>query len=246
MYAAYARLLTSFSITKFELLLHTQGSNADFCTWALKLKDIISLYPKLENNMKGIIERGIEDTDDFLLTEIRLNAISSCVLNYTSSTEYFLVDLIKFKLKDTRLLKRALDLKELTIRKFDIADFDNIDELREKYILQLSKEFSFGTLWTKKIHNASKLFDLPFDTNSKVLKSIDSVWELRNRFAHLNRMHHLPLEFTALNNDSIKIDNLKSNKEYLDFCVELIEVMNENLELIETFQQKVRDKWLKK
>lgn len=243
MYAAFARLLTSFSITRFELLLHSQGTNADFCTWALKLRDVMPDYPIIEKDMKDIIERGTNE-DDFLLSEIRLNAISSCIINYTSSTEYFLVDLIKFKLKDKRLLKRAMNLKNISVSKFDIAEFDDIAELREKYINQLANEFSFGTLWTKKISNAHKLFDLNFDKNSKTIKSVDSVWEHRNKLAHMNRMHHLPMSFLDLNGDEIEISNLKDNDEYLKFCTNLIKTMNANLKMLEKFQQKIITKWI--
>lgn len=244
MYAAFARLLTSFSITRFELLLHSQGSNADFSTWTLKLKKVMPSYPEIEKDMIGIIKRGIEE-DDFLLREIRLNAISSCILNYTSSTEYFLVDLIQWKLRDRRLLKRALDLKEISISKFDIAEYDDIEKLREKYINQLSVEFSFGTLWTKKMANASKLFDLSFDKNSQIIKSVDSIWEQRNKLAHLNRMKHLPMTFISLDGEIVEIEDLKDDGKYLTFCIELIKSMNSNLKQLEKFQQQVSDKWLK-
>ncbi|RNI28720.1 hypothetical protein [Rufibacter latericius] len=243
MYAAFARLLSSFSITRFELLLHTQGTSADFCTWALKLKDVIPTYPTIGENMNGIIERGINE-DDFLVTEIRLNAISSCIINYTSSTEYFLVDLIKWKLRDKRLLRRAMDLKDIAIKKFDIIEFEDIEKLREKYINHLAGEFSFGTLWSKKLGNTHKLFDLSFDKHSNVIKSIDSVWEQRNKLAHLNRINHLPMSFTDLNGDNLEIKDLKDNDDYLKFCIELIKTINASLDMLDKFQQRIMEKWL--
>lgn len=241
-FAAYARLLSSFSITKLELLLHSQGTNDDFQKWALKLKEIVSSHADIHQEMQGIIDGGISKKG-FLLQEIRLNAISSCILNYTSSTEYFLVDLIQWKLNDKRILKRALDLKEVVIKKFDIADFETIEELREKYILQLSGQFSEGELWTKKISNASKLFDIPFDKNQQIFKSIDSIWEQRNKFAHQNRINHLPISFVKSNLGVVEIIELIDDSKFLEFCLGLIALMTEGLNEIYQFQQKVSDKW---
>jgi|GEM_PF-4400834 len=242
MFAAYARLLTSFSITRFELLLHCQATNTEFCTWAYKLKGQLSNNPETYGAMEGIIERGINE-DAFLLPEILLNAVSSCILNYTSSSEFFLVDLIRWKLQDKRILKRALDLKETVIRKFDIVEIDNIDNLRNKYILQLSGQFSEGELWSKKYQNASKLFDVPFDKSLQVIKSVDSIWEQRNKFAHLNRMHHLPISFINLNGDEIVLTELKDKDSYFSFCLELVLVMSQGLKEIDKFQQNIIQKW---
>jgi hypothetical protein len=242
MFAAFARLLTSFSITKFELLLHSQGTNADFCTWALKLKESLLNRPNFYQDMERIIERGINE-DNFLLPEIRMNAILSCILNYTSSTEYFLVDLILWKLKDKRLFKRALDLKETVVRKFDIVEIDSIEDLRNKYILQLSGQFSEGELWAKKMSNASKLFDVPFDKNSQITKSIDSIWEQRNKFAHLNRIHYLPISIIDLNGEITQIQDLKDNESYFHFCLQLLELMSEGIQEIDKFQERIIQKW---
>lgn len=241
-FAAYARLLTSFSITRLELLLNCQGTNSDFQKWATKLKDSIPPSTYIYQEMEGIINREINEKD-FLLHAVRLNAISSCILNYTSSSEYFLVDLIQWKLNDKRILKRALDLKDIVIKKFDIVDFENIEDLRAKYIQQLSGQFSEGELWTKKISNACKLFDIPFDKNQKVIKSIDSIWEQRNKFAHLNKLDHLPISFTKLNLDVVEITELIDDTKFLNFCLELIALMTEGLNEIYKFQQKVGEKW---
>ncbi|MBL7683761.1 MAG: hypothetical protein JNK00_10415 [Flavipsychrobacter sp.] len=215
-----------------------------------KLRDTASELDEIFKNsnapfykaIEGILERA-KNEKKYLLQETRLNAISNCILNFTSATEYFLIDLIEWKLQDKNLFKRALDIKDTEIRKFDIVDFDSIEDLRKKYIKQISAKFSEGELWAKKMQNAAKLFDIPFDKTSKTIKSIDTVWMLRNRFAHLDRLQYLPISFMSTSDIKIEIIDVSHNKVYFDFCIELLDTMSQAINDIDTFQNEVYKKW---
>ncbi len=240
--ACQARLLSAFSIIRLELLLYSQGTNADFCTWALKLNKVFPSHPEIYSVMKDIIKRGI-NKDGFLIAEIRLNAISSSIINYASANEYYLTDVINLKLKDKKILKRGLDLKNISVNKFDIAEYDSIEDLRNKYIKQLASEFSRGELWTKKILNASKLFNLSFDKNLPLIRSIDSIWEHRNMLAHLNKRFHLPIKIIDLSGTELQFSDLSSDEKYFELCICLLEIMKRGVDYIGNFEKEIFKKW---
>jgi len=78
--ACQARLISIFSIIRLELLVYSQANDASFSTWALKLQSKLTTHPDLFSKMERIIERGV-DEENFLTREIRLNALSSAILN---------------------------------------------------------------------------------------------------------------------------------------------------------------------
>lgn len=243
--ACQLRFLTAFSGIRFGLLLHSQSINSDFSTWTEKLKHSLKKKGPIYKEVAPIIERGINE-DDWLVQEMRLMALSNAILNFTSASEFYLSDLIRLKLsKIPNLLKRALDLKNININKMDIINFDDIEKLRNKYIEQLSYEFCGGELWTKKFMAASKLFDIPQDKNTSLLISVDSIWKERNKFAHSNKMHHLPIEIIGLDGKKIIIEELEDDEGYLDFCVTLLEIMRMCVERCKQWEKSIAKKWNK-
>lgn len=240
--ACQLRMLTTLSRIRLELLLYSQAGNADLSTWALKLRTALQDYPEILKEVSPILGRAI-DEDDWVLDEVRLSAISNAILSYTSATEFYLSDLIQLKLeKMPNLFKRALDLKEVSINRMDIVNFSSIEQMRKKYIKQLSYEFIGGELWTKKFIGASKLFDIPVEKTSLLLKSIDSIWIHRNKIAHMNKNAHLPITIINLNGKEIVIENL-SGEGYMAFCINLLELMTKGCQALKAWEKSISQKW---
>lgn len=240
--ACRLRLFATFSRMRLELLLYSQADNADFNTWALKLKNVLPSYPSIYQDMKGIIE-GKFDNDHFLSSEIRISALSNSIINYTSACEYYLSDFIRLMLTNNKLFKRGLDLINISINKFDIIEFNDIEDLRNKYMNQLSAEYSKGELWAKKFSNAHRLFDIQFNKNDLIIQSIDSIWAHRNKLAHLNKRFHFPIKLKDLSGADFELSDLSSKEKYFDFCIKLVEIMKDGYNKIEKFEQIVWKKW---
>ncbi|MGN8055136.1 hypothetical protein ACTJKN_02610 [Pedobacter sp. 22163] len=114
--------------------------------------------------------------------------------------------------------------------------------MKSKYIDQLSGLFTTGEAWSAKFKNASKLFDVPFQT-SPVIRAIDSIWAYRNKVAHMNRRYHSPIKLIGLNAEELMIANMVNDDTYFTFCIALLEIMTNGLDLIKKFEEKILQKW---
>ena len=241
--ACQARLLSTFSGIKLELLLHSQMSNENILSWTSRLKTSLEPYKEIQSELFPIIERTLTE-EAWVVPEIRMSALSNAVLNYTSATEYYLSDLMQLKLvRFPGLFKRALDLRDISINRMDIVNFTTIEDIKKKYIDQISYDSIRGELWTKKFAGASKIFDVPINRTSPLLRSIDSIWELRNQVAHLNRRDLLPVRLIDLADAELIISDLSDDAAYLKFCIILLEIMGEGVTAIKVWEKSSAKKW---
>lgn len=241
--ASNARLLSTISRLRLELLILSQSESQDIQKWVHKLKKAITLYQKLENQMNGIIERALTE-DRYAITEIRLSNILTTIIGFTSACEYYLGDFTRLLLRSDNLFKRALDISKIEINKFDIIEFQDINKLRDKYKNQISSIYSKGNVWSKKFSNICKLLDIRMTYEKNLFNSLDSLWRYRNKIAHENKVTLEKIEYISRDGGDISISDLLIDEQYLKVCIDIATIMTDTYEFVEEFHQVAFSKWV--
>lgn len=119
-------------------------------------------------------------------------------------------------------------------------DCKDIEEIRLKYILNLSEHICSGELWKNKLKKYIKLLSLPDELwKDSINNRIDSIWEARNDIAHANTRG------LTLNYDNKKY-NYNSNMgvtEYTQFALLFIKLVDDAIDHLSQVDKLSLDKW---
>lgn len=183
--ACLARLGTACSGLKLQAIINAQIDENNCREWGNRISkadyfaEIKSVHP--------IHNRLIEEPQ-FMVSELYYNAIKSLVINFSASLEFFLKDSMRLNMmRNYSLLKKGLIESKQSVNPIDIVEINDIEQVRLKYINNISNIMSSGELWSNKIKKYIKFMDLPNNLYAEVInKEIDSIWKMRNDIAHAN------------------------------------------------------------
>jgi len=115
-----------------------------------------------------------------MVGDIYYNSIESLIINFSSILEYFLKDIMRLNMmRNYSPLKKGVVESKLLINPVDIVEFDEIEQIRIKYIINISNSMCTGELWSIKFKRYLKFLSLPDNLFGKAInKKIDSIWRV--------------------------------------------------------------------
>lgn len=235
----YSSFATTISILNLQLMISTQFTDQECLDWERSLrgdlnKDEISLFAK------PIIDR-LRDAPLFILNELRYSSISSAIVNFTSSTEHYLKDIIELCLqRNDSLRKKAFSQRE--IKAIDLEKVETLNEIKKNLFKVISQEESKGQLFQNKFKRTAKFLEVKNSHINKCLfKSLDSIWELRNKIAHSN--NGFIQEFEIKGEKNFHITKEPSKTEYLNFCIEFLKIIDDFSIALKDWERTLMEKW---
>ena len=236
--ACIARLISTFSGLKLQALINAQIDAKNCLEWGEKISkeeyfdEIESIHP---------IHSRLKDEPDFFVGEIYYSSIKNLIISFSSTLEFFLKDSIRLNMmRNYTLLKKGLIENKFTINPKDIVDCKDIEEIRLKYILNLSEYICSGELWKNKLKKYIKLLSLPDELwKDSINNRIDSIWEARNDIAHANT-RGLSLNYehnTYTYNSNIGVT------EYTQFVLLFIKLVDDVIDFLSQVDKLSLDKW---
>lgn len=162
-----------------------------------------------------------------MVSELYYNAIKSLIINFSANLEFFLKDSMRLNMmRNYSLLKKGLIESKKAINPTDIVEINDIEQIRLKYINNISNIMSSGELWSNRIKKYVKFMGLPKDLYVEAInKEIDSIWKMRNDIAHANT------PIISLNYDEVlyKYGPDISINEYTQFALSFIQLVDNTI-----------------
>tara|TARA_R110002050_G_scaffold300510_1_gene470236 strand:+ start:123 stop:887 length:765 start_codon:yes stop_codon:yes gene_type:complete len=236
----YASYLTTISILNLQLMISTQFTDQECLDWEKSLR--IDLKKTNTSIITDPIIERLRDAPLFLLNELRLSSISSAIINFTSTTEHYIKDIMELSLKrNSSLRKKAF--KNFSIPALELEDFESIDAIKKKLFKSISSEQSKGQLFSNKFKKAKSFLNIENENgNSEIYKSLDSIWQIRNKIAHSNKGFINKLEIYTDN--GIKVLNKEPSKEeYLYFSIDLLKIIDDFTKSLKVLDNQILEKW---
>lgn len=238
MSACIARLISTFSLLKIQAIMNSQIDAKNCLEWGNKLsdkrffKDIKSVHP---------LHERLTTTPDFMVSELQYNSIKFLAIEFSSILEYFLKDSIRLNLmRNYSLLEKALMETNQVIDPKDIVEVNDIEQIRYKYIINISEHLCSGELWKNKFKKYLKLLGLSKDLSyDPINNKIDAIWEMRNDISHANT------KTLSLNYDgrTYQFDSNISADDYTDFAILLIELVDKVIPFLSKVDTLSLEKW---
>lgn len=236
--ACLARLRTACSGLKLQAIINAQIDENNCREWGNRISkadyfvEIKSVHP--------IHNRLIEEPQ-FMVGELYYNAIKSLIINFSTILEFFLKDSMKLNMmRNYSLLKKGLIESKQSINPIDIVEINDIEQVRLKYINNISNIMSSGELWSNKIKRYIKFIGLPNDLYAEVInKEIDSIWKMRNDIAHANT-RILSLNYSEVlykYGPDISVD------EYTQFALFFIKLVDDTMTFLSKVDKMSLAKW---
>ena len=236
--ACIARLISTFSGLKLQAIINAQIDAKNCLEWGEKISkedyfdEIESIHP---------IHSRLKEEPDFFVGEIYYSSIKNLIISFSSTLEFYLKDSIRLNMmRNYSLLIKGLMDSKLSIEPKDIVDYNDIEEIRLKYIFNLSEHICSGELWTNKLKKYIKLLSLSNDLCTDSVNSrIDSIWRARNDIAHANT-RGLSLNYehnTYTYNSNIGVT------EYTQFALLFIKLVDDVIAFLSNVDKQSLDKW---
>lgn len=236
--ACIARLISTFSGLKLQAIINAQIDAKNCLEWGEKISkedyfdEIESIHP---------IHSRLKEEPDFFVGEIYYSSIKNLIISFSSTLEFYLKDSIRLNMmRNYSLLIKGLMDSKLSIEPKDIVDYNDIEEIRLKYIFNLSEHICSGELWTNKLKKYIKLLSLSNDLCTDSVNSrIDSIWRARNDIAHANT-RGLSLNYehnTYTYNSNIGVT------EYTQFALLFIKLVDDVIAFLSNVDKRSLDKW---
>lgn len=236
--ASIARLITAFNGLKLQAIINAQ-IDANVCLqWGNKISK-----EKYFNTIQSIhtIHKKLIEEPDFIVGELYYSSIKSLIINFSSTLEFYLKDSIKLNMmRNYSLFKKVLiDTKQI-IDPIDIVDINDIEQLRLKYICQISDHICYGELWKAKFKKYINLLALPKHLwEDETNNLIDSFWKVRNDIAHANT-RGVKLTYGKI---TYNYNSKVSVEEYTQFALLFIELVDEVIAFLSKVDKLTLEKW---
>jgi len=237
--ACTARLISTFSGLKLYAVLNGQIDEQHCLEWGNKIskahyfKDIQSIYP---------IHQRLLNEPAFIVGDIYYNSIKILVVNFTSTIEFFLKDTMRlYMMCNFSLFRKGLNDAKISIAPNDIIDYDDVNELRLKYIKNIANIMSTGELWSNKLRKYISFLNLPKDLgkNAVVNLKIDSIWKMRNDIAHQN----IKKLFLYIDKDEFIYDSNMSHENYIQFILFFINLIDDTIKFLTELDKDSLERW---
>ncbi|TDN79362.1 hypothetical protein DET49_13825 [Salegentibacter sp. 24] len=236
----YSSYLTTISILNLQLMISTQFTDQECLDWEKSLR--IDLEKANTAIVTDPITERLKDAPLFLLNELRLSSISTAIINFTSTTEHYIKDILELSLqRNDGLRKKAFS--NCNISALELEEFESIDEIKKKLFKSISSENSKGQLFSNKFKKANSFLNIKSHNNgSNIFQNLDSIWRLRNKIAHSNTGFLKKLEINT--NSGTKVLNKEPEKdEYLNFSIEFLKIIDEFTKFLKKWDNSVLVKW---
>ncbi|OTW93888.1 hypothetical protein BK702_03730 [Bacillus thuringiensis serovar cameroun] len=233
-----ALLISNFSSLKLRVVLNSQINEKNLLAWGYNISES-DLYNDIES-VHPIIERLMSEPN-FLVGEMYLDSIKNAIINFTANIEAYLKNSLSLYMKrNYSLIRKGLAEEKISIEAKDVFDFDDIKEIREKYIYIISDYKSLGELWSKKFKKYSKFIGIPKEFSSnKIHSRIDAFWKLRNDISHNNR-RGLCLE---VDGDKFQYSRHMEQEEYMKFIELFIRLVDDVRNFLLEVEEKALEIW---
>jgi len=238
--ACSARIISNFSGIRLLTILSNEITGEECVSWAKKSlgnPDFLVFKEHLEP-----ITNTLDDRIDFAEQLIKCNILNSVILSITSSVEFYLHDIVTLCLRRNSSLRKQA-FANYTISGKELEEFISLNEIKRKHFDIIATSQTSGSLFSEKIKKTKTFLGLknhPLD--NQLLKSLESIWELRNKLAHSN--HNFIKEFSFWHkNSEIKLSKDYSRAEYQNFITSLCLVLEDLLAWIVSFDKVAREKW---
>ena len=143
-------------------------------------------------------------------------------------------------MRNYSLFKKALADAKQTIDPIDIVEIKDIEQLRLKYICEISDHICSGELWKAKFKKYINLLDLPKHLSGDETNNlIDSFWKVRNDIAHANT-HGVKLTYGK---NTYKYDSNIGVEEYTQFALLFIELVDDVIAFLSKVDKLALEKW---
>jgi hypothetical protein len=235
--APYARLISSLAHVKLLLIMNTQATSEDLFKWA-------SMVMHINNVDIPMLDRALEE-ENVVIPIFRINNIQNTILRLNSACEYFLNDYLELLLREKNLLKQGFQQAHITdVNVFQILKLSSMDEQDKYFRKAVTKKVIAGDLWAAKLKAFVKLTDITPNSDKKNVDTIlDRIWELRNMFAHESILSGQPLWFYNIDNRKILLDDLLDDVKYLEYCSELLNIIQFCEKHLDHIQELSWKKW---
>ena len=238
--ACSARLLSLIAGTRLQLLLPCEFSKANCSAWGKNVRIAASAH-SVASDVVPILDH-LEKEPAFAVQYLRWNAAISGIIAFTSAVEYFLQDLVSLCLRrNSGLRKKAF--ASHTIPALELEELQTLPQIKLRHIDILANKNTSGALMSHKLKKTQRFLDINTVSLSNDLKDcLDSIWKLRNRFAHENHGTINKLTVTRSIGD-IVLAREHNKDEYVQFALDLCETFGLTVQFLNTFDQTSLTKW---
>ena len=126
------------------------------------------------------------------------------------------------------------------INPIEIVEINDIEQLRFKYICEISDHVCSGELWKAKLKKYINLLALPNHLGTEEINNrIDSIWKARNDIAHANT-RGLILNYDG---NTYKYDSNIGAEEYTQFALLFIELVVDVIAFLSKIDKLTLEKW---
>lgn len=236
--ACIARLISNYSWLKLQAIIYSQIDSNNCLEWGKTISEE-DFYEEI-TSVHSIHERLIKDPE-FATGELYYSFIKSLIINFSSNLEFFLKDSLKLNMmRNYSLFKKILADTKTVVNPIDIVEVEDIDELREKYIIQLSEHICSGELWKAKFKKYTSFLDLSKNlVNEEINSRIDSIWQVRNDVAHANT-RDLRLNYDK---DTYIFNERMSAEEYKKFALLFVSLVDDVIAFLSKVDKLSLEKW---
>lgn len=236
--ACIARLITTYSGLKLQAIINAQIDANNCLEWGNKISE--EKYFDEIQSVYSIHKRLIEEPD-FIVGDLYYSSIKSLIINFSSTLEYFLKDSMKLNMmRNYSLLKKVLADTKTVINPIEIVEINDIEQLRFKYICEISDHVCSGELWKAKLKKYINLLALPNHLGTEEINNrIDSIWKARNDIAHANT-RGLILNYDG---NTYKYDSNIGAEEYTQFALLFIELVDDVIAFLSKIDKLTLEKW---
>jgi hypothetical protein len=238
--ACTARLLTLLAGTRLQVLLPSEFSESNCVDWGANVRIAASSH-SVAGDIAPILDR-LENEPAFAVQDLRWSAATSGIIAFTSAVEYFLQDLVSLCLRrNSGLRKKAF--ATFQIPALDLENFQTVDQIKLRHIDIIANANTKGDLLSNKFKKTAHFLDITtVKLDSDIKESLDSIWKLRNRFAHANHRSIERLAVTRSGRDSLLL-RTSNKEEYTQFALDLCEIFGLAVHFLDTFDQASLTNW---
>ena len=137
-------------------------------------------------------------------------------------------------------MQKVLVETKTVINPIEIVEINDIEQLRFRYICEISDHVCSGELWKAKLKKYINLLDLPkYLVAEEVNNKINSIWEARNNIAHANT-RGLILNYAG---NIYKYDSNTGVEEYTQFALLFIELVDDTIKFFSKVDKLTLEKW---
>ncbi len=236
----YSSFLSTISILNLQLLISTQFTDQECLNWEKALRfDLEKASMSIITD--PLIER-LKEAPLFILNELWLSSLSSSIINFTSTTEHYIKDIVELSLlRNDKPRKSAFS--QVNFSASELEEFNSLDELKKKLLKSISAEQSKGQLFSGKFKKVNSFLGTKNDNGIvDIHNSLDSIWRLRNKIAHSNKGLLKEFEITT-SIGTIVLSKEPTKDEFLYFAIEFLKIVNGFTKSLDKWDNQVLQMW---